>query len=531
MEGNPDNKNESYTSELRFQPNFDQREAGIKHVHPVQMHTSEPRKEYDEASKQMKVVLNPNTGNPLRGKIHWCCDTCVNKLEQADDNDTYKCGRCTLPVEKRSVKLKYIILQNIHDKKCAAALPQVKALCARISYDRIVGPAVVTIVRACIQLYTGEKILEYIFGEVFNDTLYESLQTYDPRNLTVNTALLCKNAPVLKMILKAIHDPSDLNCNFLMHNELKICITNGTKNMDIIQVLLNYGTNPLYVDKKTKKTSFRLFLETSRDLDKSMESEHLKTYKMFMKSILRTHDFRQHVDDYMLKQALRPHEPRIRGMRDPDVIDQSLLNSMFGDRDTDFNPYILVGSVAMMRQMSKEYVGGYLFPLHLLVNGMSPMFDFSRFLKDDFESVILPRLKFFQKQNVKIDACENGLTPITSLLNQEYYIESHAVSVWRIPQNIRGYERHLRQDNILKIIIILQAIGVSSLQKFSGSDICAIDVLFDLTLQSWDYKENIMSKLGWNSEHVLKSWPLNEDGSISEIFKTRNTIHLPLDLQ
>jgi hypothetical protein len=173
----------------------------------------------------------------------------------------------------------------------------------------------------------------------------------------------------------------------------------------------------------------------------------------------------------------------------------------------------------MMRQMSKEDLGGEIFPLHRLVNGMSPMFSLGRFLQDDFESVILPRLKFFQEQNVKIDACENGLTPITSLLNHAYYIEirqQQFVAANEFEQQV--LDRRVRLDNVWKIIIFFQDLGVSRLHELLDINVSAVDLLVYLTGYSDDYKHLLIDKLKWGTGYYVLRWPLSKDGIIYDNF-------------
>ena len=122
--------------------------------------------------------------------------------------------------------------------------------------------------------------------------------------------------------------------------------------------------------------------------------------------------------------------------------------------------------------------------------------DFSRFLQCDFESVILPRLKFFHKNNVKFDACENGLTPITSLLNHAYHIEKRARRSIQIePQVI---DRRVHLDNILQIILFFQDIGVSHWHELLNIHVSAVDLLSYLgTFFNGDV-DVIMNELGWH---------------------------------
>ena len=516
LEGDPDNDNDSYNRELGFRPNRQQRRDHVKHVNPVRMHTAHPVA-FNETKKKYEVVLNPRTGKPMPGKIHWCCDTCIQTLETADRSDEYSCVICRDVVVKRSAKRKLIIIDEIENDRCAAALSKVKSLFAELKREENIGSAVIEISCKCIAMKRGDEILKYILGGIFIDTNQESLEKYDPTNLIARTAIEFRNASALSMVFKALEDIHTIHASDIMCSELLRCIEDGTKNMDIIRVLLQNGADPLWADPDDNQTNFRLFLKTAQNLDKKMEYEHLETYKMFMEQILEDHLFREHINDHMLQQILKRNNSSVSL---PDSIDLRLLDRMFSvNGSMNHSVYTLIGNVAMMRQMSKENLGGDIFPLHRLVNGMNPMFGLSRFLQDDFESVILPRLKFFQEQNVNIDACENGLTPITSLLNDAYYIEiktQQFVNADEFEQ--QRVDRRLRLNNIRRIIIFFQDLGVSRLQELVDINVSAIDLLIYLGGFSYDYKDLLMDKLGWERGYYMLRWPLSTEGKVHDNF-------------
>jgi hypothetical protein len=511
FEGDPDNYDNSYNRELNFQPNKQQQDDGEIHVNPVRMHTAKPVA-FNEITKKYEIICNPETGKPMPGKIHWCCDVCVLKLERADRTDTYDCVLCREVVVKRNAKRKAIILDEIDEDRCSAALLKVKSLFAELKKEDNIGSAVPEISCKCIEMNRGNEILQYILGEIFIDTNQEMLETYDPTNVIARTAMTCRNASALAMVFKAVKDKHTIHASNFMCYELSRCIWDGTKNMDIISVLLQNGADPLWVDPELKQTNFKLFLKTARNLDKKMEYEHLETYKMFMEVILDNPLFMQHVNDHRMEQ----HEMQDRNAS----IDPRLLNRMFSENSSkNHNAYTLVGNVAMMRQMSKENLGGDLFPLHGLANAMNPMFGLDRFLQDDFESVIFPRLKFFQEQNVSIDACENGLTPITSLLNDAYYIEI------KTPESVnadlcrqQGHDRRVRLNNIRKIIEFFQALGVSRLHELLDINVSAVDLLVYLSGYSDDYKHLLIDKLGWGRGYYVLRWPLSKKGVVNDNF-------------
>jgi hypothetical protein len=488
----------------------------VKHVNPVRMHTARPVA-LNKTTKKYEVVLDPRTGKPMPGKIHWCCDTCIQTLETADRSDEYSCVICRDVVVKRSAKRKLIIIDDIDKDKCAAALSKVKSLFAELKREENIGSAVIEISCKCIAMNRGDEILKYILGEIFIDTNKESLEKYDPTNLIARTAIQFRNASALSMVFKALEDIHTIHASDIMRSELLRCIDDGTKNMDIIRVLLQNGADPLWADPDNNQTNFRLFLKTAQNLDKKMEYEHLETYKMCMEEIKADHRIQKHIKNHRLQQVHNLYDGIISL---PDSIDPRLLNRMFsGNSSKSHNAYTLVGNVAMMRQMSKEDLGGEIFPLHRLVNGMSPMFGLGRFLQDDFESVIFPRLKFFQEQNVKIDASENGLTPITSLLNDAHYIEI------KTPQFVNADEleqqkvdRRLRLNNIRRIIIFFQDLGVSRFQELVNINVSAIDLLFYLGDFSCDYKDLLMHKLGWERGYYMLRWPLSREGKVHDNF-------------
>jgi len=525
FEGDPDNDNDSYNRELGFRPNRQQRKDKVKHVNPVRMHTADAV-EFNEITKKYDVKLNPLTGKPMPGKIHWCCDVCIQELEVADRSDEYHCVMCRAVVVKRSAKRKLIIIDDIDKDKCAAALSKVKSLFAELKRQDNIGSAVIEISCKCITMNRGDEILKYILGKIFIDTLRENLEKYDPTNIIASTAIEFRHASGLAMVFKALEDIHTIHASDLMYSELLRCITDGTKNMDIIRVLLQNGADPLWVNPDTNQTNFRLFLKTAHNLDKKMEYEHLETYKMFMQLILDHRLFREHMNDHRLQQILQRHDSNFSL---PDSIDPRLTNRMLSASVSMIhNAYTLVGNVAMMRQLSNENVGGELFPVRRLVNGMSPMFGLGRFLQDDFESVILPRLIFFQEQNVKIDACENGLTPITSLLNHAYYIElktQEFVSVDEFKQ--QSVDRRLRLNNILKIIVFFEDLGVSRLHELVDINVSAIDLLIQLNGFCDDYKDLLIDKLGWGRGYYVLRWPLSRRGMVYDNFyaKENNKWH------
>ena len=518
FEGDPDNDNDSYNRELGFRPNRQQREDGVKHVNPVRMHTANPVA-FNEITKKYEVVLNPRTGKPVPGKIHWCCDVCIQKLERADRSDEYHCVMCRADVVKRSAKRKLIILEDIDRDKCAAALSKVKSLFAELKREDNIGSAVIEISCKCITMNRGDEILKYILGEIFIDTFLherENLEKYDPTNIIARTAIEFRHALGLALVFKALGDIHTIQASDLMCRELSRCIADRTNNMDMIRVLLQNGADPLWVNPDTNQTNFTLFLETANNLDEKMEYEHLQTYKMFMQLILDDPLFREHITDYRLQQILKRNDGN--GSL-PGLINPRLLDRMFSVDGSINNAYTLVGNVAMMRQMSNENIGADIFPLHRLVNGMSPMFDLGRFLQDDFESVILPRLRFFQEQNVKIDACENGLTPITSLLNHAYYIEiktSESVSADEFAQ--QRIDRRVRLNNILKIILFFQELGVSRSHELLDINVSANDLLIFLTGYSCDYKFLLVDKLQWGRGYYVLRWPLSRRGVVYDNF-------------
>jgi len=359
----------------------------------------------------------------------------------------------------------------------------------------------------------GDEILKYILGEIFIDTLHENLEKYDPTNIIARTAIEFRHASGLALVFKALEDIHTIHASDFMYGELSRCVSDGTKNMDIIRVLLQNGADPLWVNPDTNQTNFRLFLKTAQNLDETMEYEHLQTYKMFIELILDAPLFKEHVTDYRLQQILKRNDGH--GSL-PASIDLRLLDKMFSANGSmNYNVYTLVGNVAMMRQMSKENIGGDIFPVHRLVNGMSPMFCLGRFLQDDFESAILPRLRFFQEQNVKIDACENGLTPITSLLNYAYYIEKKIKQLVGADEfKQQTIDRRLRINNILKIIVFFEDLGVSHLHNLVDINVSAVDLLVFLTGYSYDYKYLLIDKLGWGRGYYMLRWPLSGRGVV-----------------
>jgi predicted RNA-binding Zn-ribbon protein involved in translation (DUF1610 family) len=518
LEGKPDSS--TYNGDWVFKPNAQQRADKIRHVNPVRMHNQDPRKEINPITGKLEVAINRRTGKALRGNIHWCCETCIKTLESREQSDEYPCPLCRDPVIKRDVLERMAIIDDILEKKFTRALNTLKRLYTVYNVHEDIDKHklihLLTVAEESLKHTNGKSIFQYI--------LELGVMQYDTELVIMSAATKNRDAAALKLCydfstVLTTHSWHEHD-SFLMYIELERCIQEGSKNIEFVKVFLDYGANPLYVKmdaddkvsylhRPARKTVFTLFLETARDLDKSMQSLYKQIYIKFMKKIMKSTDLVPWSSDTM----------------------QRNINRMFSDEEhnSDFpkiyNPYTWVGDVAIMRQL--QYTSCFynaqifdVFPVALEMNSQSAMFDFKDFLEDDFESVILPRLEFFYQNNVNYHALENGLTPITSVLNHAYQIDiqdrQQEFDI-DIQSKIRVAQRK-RIRNIMKMTKFFVEKGVSTSKNLNNTRLNANNLAQFLSTMSrnHDYQNGLIDELDWPQTIPMIRWPLDGNGNVRE---------------
>jgi len=496
--GKPDS--DTYNGDWVFKPNAKQRANGIRHIKPVIMHRQSPRKEINPDTGELQIAMNSRTGNPLRGTIHWCCEDCLKTVESREDSDEYPCPMCRKPVIKRDVLEQMAILDDILANKCTRALNTLKRLYA--GYSVQVHPVNMDKINHLI-IVAGESLKNRNGQAIFRYILELGVLKYDTDLVMMSAATSTRNAAALQLCYdfatESYFEIWEHEADYLMYFELEKCLADGSKNIEFVNVFLDNGADPLfvklyandkveYMHRPVRKTAFTLFLETARDLDKSMECLYHHTYLNFMQKISQS----KHILPWSTNTL------------------QQNINRMFSDKkhDSHFNPYTWVGNVSMLSLLESQCTFDKrhrLFPVAIEINNKSAMFDFIDFLQDDFESVILPRLEFFYRNNVNFNAIENGLTPITSVLNDVYFIEIQTLEQVKNPHyefdvdtesKIREAQ-HKRVSNIKKMTkyFLKKGVSIRTMLKNTRSNAATLaeylkcfsyhDGLIDLPQQGW----------------------------------------------
>lgn len=507
-DGNP--KTTSYKAELRFEPTANQIIEKIFKVYPKILHVQSPRKIRNPDTNKMEIAKDSITGKTLKGKIHWCCDDCKKIMERTSNlgYDTFKCPLCRFNIPRMSVKELKRIDECMQKKKFNSALTIIKRVYeyypAMFSNNQVCLQ-LLNLLIACIQGYEGNKIIKYILNDL-HMIEYESETNH--ASAFVELATEMENRSALNIMLRSILRVS-IDINHMMYTILQTCLSSSKICPNEIMILLNKNANPIYSHSPSQvpnrpqfTTSFGIFIETARHLNKADEKLYKTIFRKMIENI--------YVDEH---SKLVFHSS------------QHMINLANTNDSIVYNPFSWISNTVILNELKNEirfFGDRKLFDIHMTIHDQNVLFDMRSFLQCDFDSEALPRLEFFRLSGVSMSTCPNGITPIMSLLNHVWHIEIGIDQETLKTQDVTSIVSHRidRAENLVEYIRYFVRNNVD-LEGTLTTDIDACDLITTLIFKFGIQYQILLDRLRCGRRgqgKILKRWPLSDEGLILTSF-------------
>ena len=248
------------------------------------------------------------------------------------------------------------------------------------------------------------------------------------------------NDAMLRAMVKILAESTGGNI-LKTHPVLSFCVYKGT--MGKMHILLDLGANPFCSSAShANNTAFAIFLENARGTDSECTSVFLK--------MLST----RNIDGFV-------------------PADQDLFTTDMAKKDQT-NPFQKTTKMCLIILLQKIY------SITMITNTQNALFFID--VRKDYELEIKPKLKYLLLQGVDAKlVSELGLTPITALLNQMWYVEDN--------HNVSRENRVLMIQNAKLIIKTLLDHGTDFTKEIKNTHANVFDFVFRLGAHHEEYNE------------------------------------------
>jgi len=317
-----------------------------------------------------------------------------------------------------------------------------------------------------------------------------------------------ENRSALKVILQS-GITANIDISHMMYTILQTCLSGSKICPKEVMILLNKNANPIYChgtsnfpNRPQFTTSFGIFLETAKHLDKASEKLYKTIFRKMIENI--------YIDEH---SKLIFHSP------------QYMINVANNKDSILYNPFAWISNLVILNEMKNQirfFGGKKLFDIHMTIHNQNVLFDMRSFLQCDFDLEALPRLEFFRLNGVNISPCPNGITPIISLINHVWYIERliHEETLQTHDITTIISHRNDRAENLVKYIryFVKNNVDLEG-TLITGIGVC--DLITTLIFKFGIQYQILLDRLRCQRRgqgKILKRWPLSDEGLILSSF-------------
>ena len=418
------------------------------------------------------------------------------KLEK--ETPHWMCSKCNLDNEKRGNPICIMCRENLDIRDFFKVRTESLAL-------KLLRQNNNKNLHAFTSSYKGfDEMITHIINHNFMDILIyvNSVENIAIKKRLIERCIEHGNDAMLRTMVKILAESTFGNI-LKTHPFLSFCVYRGT--MSKMNTLLELGANPFCSSPRYKKnTAFGIFLENAQGTDSECTSMCLR--------MLSTRD----IDGFV-------------------PADQDLLTTDMAKKNQT-NPFMKTTKMCLIILLQNFY------RITMITNTQNALFFID--VRKDYELEIKPKLNYLLSQGVDATlVSELGLTPITALLNQMWYVEEN--------HNTDTENRFRMIQNAKMIIKILLDHGTDFTQNIKHTNANVFDFIFRLASKykkyneiscifhinpTWlDFRRTIRID---NQQYIAvneytciipkHSWPISEDGCV--LLKPANNLEFPQEM-